>query len=45
MTQSFHAPATRRQYDACVVGSQVGGAIAAALLAKRGFRVLEIDHD
>lgn len=42
---SFHAPSTQRQYDACVVGSQVGGAIAAALLARRGFRVLEIDHD
>jgi phytoene dehydrogenase-like protein len=42
---TFHPPATQRQYDACVVGSQVGGAIAAALLARRGFRVLEIDHD
>lgn len=45
MTTTFHAPATQRQYDACVVGSQVGGAIAAALLSRRGFRVLEIDHD
>lgn len=45
MTQSFRPPATQRQYDACVVGSQVGGAIAASLLAKRGFRVLEVEHD
>lgn len=45
MPPTFHPPATQRQYDACVVGSQVGGAIAAALLARRGFRVLEIDHD
>lgn len=45
MSQPFHPPATQRQYDACVVGSQVGGAIAAALLARRGFRVLEVDHD
>jgi len=42
---TFHPPATQRQYDVCVVGSQVGGAIAAALLSRRGFRVLEIDHD
>jgi phytoene dehydrogenase-like protein len=45
VSATFHPPATQRQYDACVVGSQVGGAIAAALLARRGFRVLEIDHD
>lgn len=45
MTQAFRPPATRRQYDVCVVGSQVGGAIAAALLAKRGFRVLEVEQD
>ena len=41
----YRPPATQRQYDACVVGSQVGGAVAAALLARRGFRVLEVDHD
>ncbi len=45
MPQTFHPPATQRQYDACIVGSQVGGAVAAALLARRGFRVLEVDHD
>jgi phytoene dehydrogenase-like protein len=45
VTQPYHPPATQRQYDACIVGSQVGGAIAAALLRRRGFRVLEVDHD
>lgn len=45
MAQSYRPPATQRTYDACVVGSQVGGAVAAALLARRGFRVLEVDHD
>jgi phytoene dehydrogenase-like protein len=45
VTQSYRPPATQRHYDACVVGSQVGGAVASALLAKRGFRVLEVDHD
>ena len=45
MTQAWRPPATQRAYDACVVGSQVGGAIAAALLTRRGFRVLEVDHD
>jgi phytoene dehydrogenase-like protein len=43
--QGYRPPATQRTYDACVVGSQVGGAVAAALLARRGFRVLEVDHD
>jgi hypothetical protein len=45
VAQGFRPPATQRQYDACVIGSQVGGAVAAALLAKRGFRVLEVEHD
>jgi phytoene dehydrogenase-like protein len=44
-TQGYRPPSTQRQYDACVLGSQVGGAVAAALLARRGFRVLEVDHD
>ena len=44
-TQGYRPPAIQRQYDACVVGSQGGGAVAAALLARRGFRVLEVDHD
>lgn len=45
MAQSFKPPATHRVYDVCVVGSQLGGAVAGALLAKRGYRVLHIDHD
>jgi phytoene dehydrogenase-like protein len=32
-------------YDTAVVGGQLGGALAAALLAKRGHRVLWIEHD
>lgn len=39
------APATHRIYDVCVIGSQLGGAVAGALLARRGYRVLHIDHD
>jgi hypothetical protein len=38
-------PATPRAYDVCVVGSQLGGIAAGALLARRGFRVLHVDHD
>lgn len=36
---------SRHVYDAIVVGSQLGGALTAALLAKRKHRVLLIDHD
>jgi len=43
--QAFKPPATQRVYDACVIGSQLGGAVAGALLARRGFRVLHVDHD
>ncbi len=32
-------------YDVIVLGGQLGGAMAAALLAKRGYRVLLIEHD
>ena len=39
------APATKRHHDALVIGSQLGGLVAAALLAKRGHRVLVVDHD
>jgi hypothetical protein len=35
----------RRVYDVIVVGGQLGGAMAAALLAKRGYRVLLVEHD
>ena len=45
MAQAFRPPATQRLYDVCVVGSQLGGAVAGALLARRGFRVLYVDHD
>jgi phytoene dehydrogenase-like protein len=38
-------PGTPKVYDVCVVGSQVGGILAGALLAKRGYRVLHVDHD
>jgi phytoene dehydrogenase-like protein len=45
MARAFKPPATQRVYDACVVGSQLGGALAGALLARRGYRVLHLDHD
>lgn len=38
-------PGKRQHYDAVVLGSQLGGLTAAALLAKRGHRVLVVDHD
>lgn len=45
MAQTFKPPATQRIYDVCVIGSQLGGAVAGALLARRGYRVLHVDHD
>ncbi|BDG08104.1 phytoene desaturase family protein [Anaeromyxobacter paludicola] len=45
MAQILKPPSTQRVYDVCVVGSQLGGAVAGALLAKRGYRVLHVDHD
>lgn len=36
---------TRHVYDAAVVGGQLSGAIAAALLARRGYQVLYVEHD
>ncbi len=36
---------SRRVYDVIVVGGQLAGAISAALLAKRGYRVLLVEHD
>lgn len=36
---------SRHVYDVIVVGGQVGGALSAALMAKRGYRVLLVDHD
>ncbi|MBI5070316.1 MAG: phytoene dehydrogenase [Deltaproteobacteria bacterium] len=45
MALTFHPPSTQRVFDACVIGSQLGGVVAGALLAKRGYRVLHVDHD
>jgi phytoene dehydrogenase-like protein len=45
LAQVFRPPATQRLYDVCVVGSQLGGVVAGALLARRGFRVLHVAHD
>jgi len=36
---------SRRVYDVIVVGGQLAGAMSAALLAKRGYRVLLVEHD
>jgi phytoene dehydrogenase-like protein len=44
LAQAFRPPATQRLYDVCVVGSQLGGVVAGALLARRGFRVLHVAH-
>jgi phytoene dehydrogenase-like protein len=45
LAQTFRPPATQRLYDVCIVGSQLGGVVAGALLARRGFRVLHVAHD
>ena len=45
MAKTFKPPATQRIYDVCVIGSQLGGALAGALLARRGYRVVHVDHD
>lgn len=39
------AATVRRAYDVCVVGGQLGGVAAGALLARRGYRVLHVDHE
>jgi hypothetical protein len=36
---------SRHVYDVIILGSQLGGALAAALLAKRGYSVLLVEHD
>ncbi|MBK7864814.1 MAG: desaturase [Archangiaceae bacterium] len=46
VTRSRTAPApTRHVYDVAVIGSHLGGAIAGALLQKRGHHVLYVEHD
>lgn len=45
MSNLVRVPSKRQIYDAVIVGSQLGGALAAALLARRGIRVLVIGHD
>src|SRR5215472_12538373 len=35
---------SRQTFDVMVIGSQVAGAVAGALLAKRGLRVLAVEH-
>jgi phytoene dehydrogenase-like protein len=37
--------AKRQHYDVVVIGAQLGGHLAAALLCKRGHRVLVVEHD
>ena len=39
------AGSVKRAYDVCVLGTQLGGVAAGALLARRGFRVLHVDAD
>ncbi len=39
------AASVRRAYDVCVVGGQLAGVAAGALLARRGFRVLHVDAE
>src|SRR5271167_1879550 len=40
----FSAAPSARVYDAIVLGPSLGGAFAAALLARRGLRVLWAEH-
>jgi hypothetical protein len=44
LARALQPPPTQRVYDVCVVGPQLGGAVAGALLARRGYRVLQVDH-
>jgi len=39
------ASPVKRAYDVCVLGSQLAGVAAGALLARRGYRVLHVDPD
>ncbi len=42
---SSRPTAVRRAYDVCVLGADLPGALAGALLARRGHRVLHVDVD
>jgi 2-polyprenyl-6-methoxyphenol hydroxylase-like FAD-dependent oxidoreductase len=42
---SSRPTAVRRAYDVCVLGADLPGALAGALLARRGHRVLLVDLD
>jgi hypothetical protein len=44
VAQTLRPPSTQRIYDVCIVGSQLGGVVAGALLARRGLRVLHVAH-
>jgi len=44
VAQTFRPPSTQRIYDVCIVGSQLGGVVAGALLARRQLRVLHVAH-
>ncbi len=44
-TSKVSSSPTRHVYDVIILGGQLGGAFAAALLAKRGYKVLLIEHD
>lgn len=44
-TSRSSAHPSRHVYDAIIIGGQMGGVLSAALLAKRGHRVLLVDHD
>ena len=43
--RKLSAAPSRHIYDVIIVGGQLGGAVAGALLSKRGHRVLLIEHD
>jgi hypothetical protein len=45
LAKAFKPPSTQRAYDVCVIGSHVGGLAAGALLARRGYRVLLVEHE
>ena len=44
MPSRIHALPSTQTFDVLVLGSQIAGAVAGALLARRGYRVLSIEH-